>query len=140
MFSTTCNNFLIRLFTDDEIKRIKEITLRDIIMAVTQMKDEDIQQNPFQAPSPSGASRFKHCHIIIYSDLFLEIPEQCRGNKDLIQDGSCSGTENTTCSHFAPLTANLVEPCVEAGTYDYFSNSETSYILTFAGLGTVIAG
>jgi len=60
------DNMLIRLFTNDEIKRIKEITLRDIIMAVTQMKDEDIQQNPFQAPSPSGASRFKHCHTLLF--------------------------------------------------------------------------
>jgi hypothetical protein len=61
---------LTRLFTDEEITRIKGITLRDIIMAVTQMKDEDIQQNPFQAPSPSGA-RISHQPLPHYSCGFI---------------------------------------------------------------------
>jgi len=42
------------LFTDDEVARIKEIRLRDIILTVTHMKDEDIQANPFKAPEPGG--------------------------------------------------------------------------------------
>jgi hypothetical protein len=33
-----------------------------------------------------------------------------------------------------------VAKCVDAGTYDYFANSKVSYIVTFAGLGTIVAG
>lgn len=33
-----------------------------------------------------------------------------------------------------------VEDCTDPETYDYFSNSETSFILTFTGLGIVIFG
>lgn len=70
-----------------------------------------------------------------------EIPESCKQNVDLTTDGNCTNnSENGTCAHFSPLSASLVDACVAAGTYDYFASSETPYILTFAGLGTVIAG
>lgn len=45
--------FFSRLFTDDEILRIKNLGLYDIIMAVTKMDYNDIPQNPFRASNSS---------------------------------------------------------------------------------------
>lgn len=39
-----------------------------------------------------------------------------------------------------PLTEDQVEACVPPNTYDYFANSEASYILTFVFLAAFIAG
>ncbi|CAB3380635.1 Hypothetical predicted protein [Cloeon dipterum] len=108
-----------KLFTADEIERIKSIRLRDILMSVTHMKDEDMQQNPFLAPT--------------------QLPARCQDNREF-EHGQCTGTSTQTCRHLPPLTDNLVEKCSAPETYDYFSNSEGSYIATFAGLAAVIIG
>jgi hypothetical protein len=49
VFLTFCS-----LFTDQEINRIKEITIYDIIMAVTKMDADDIPKNPFNVPVSTG--------------------------------------------------------------------------------------
>lgn len=41
--------------------------------------------------------------------------------------------------HLPPLTQEiLLEPCVQGTSYDYFRESEVSYILTFATIGLAI--
>jgi hypothetical protein len=47
---------------------------------------------------------------------------------------------NFRCFHLPQINGKNVENCTEPGTYDYFSNSEISFILTFIGVGTVILG
>lgn len=42
--------FISSLFTDEEILRIKNITIYDILMAVTKMNPDDLPKNPFNAP------------------------------------------------------------------------------------------
>ena len=44
------------------------------------------------------------------------------------------------CYHLQQINRNNIEECTEPGTYDYFSNSESSFILTFFGVGIVILG
>lgn len=40
--------FRLRTFTDEEIKEIKNVTLRDIILAVTNIAPEEIPQDVFR--------------------------------------------------------------------------------------------
>lgn len=44
------------------------------------------------------------------------------------------------CYHLQQINRNNAEDCTEPETYDYFSNSESSFILTFIGIGIVILG
>ncbi|XP_059487238.1 dual oxidase 2-like [Neocloeon triangulifer] len=108
-----------KLFTDAEIARIHQIRFRDVVMSVTHMLNEDMQENPFLAPTPE------------------EIPESCRDNPEL-HESDCSGTATGKCRHLHPLDESRVEACTRPDTYDYFSNSELSFILTFSGLATII--
>jgi hypothetical protein len=65
---------------------------------------------------------------------------ECR--KQLITD-NCekqSETSKFECYHLEQININNTEDCTEPETYDYFSNSETSFILTFIGVGIVILG
>lgn len=45
------------------------------------------------------------------------------------------------CYHLPQLNRSLLnEPCVEGDSYDYFENSQLSFILTFLFLATCLAG
>ncbi|CAH1153484.1 unnamed protein product [Phaedon cochleariae] len=102
------------LFTNDEIKRINEVKIYDIIMAVTKMDADDIPKNPFKAP-------------LLDSD------------RQLIQ--VCKLTNTSQYYHLEQLNHTLLaENCTRPGSYDYFRNSELSYVLTFIFLGTCIVG
>ncbi|XP_065166773.1 dual oxidase 2-like [Atheta coriaria] len=106
-----------RLFTAAEVKRIKQISVYDIVMLVTKMDALDIQENVFRVPSDDS-----------------KIGEKC---KKVFVKSSSSGCQN--CSHLPILNAaQLNEPCVQGTTFDYFSGSETSFILTFTGVATFI--
>lgn len=88
-------------------------------MAVTNLDHHDIPRDPF--------------HVFTQN----EIHPRCRGS-----------IANTTVSqngiryfHLPPLTADILqENCTSAGTYDYFFNSELSYILTFSFVTAFIIG
>jgi len=47
---------------------------------------------------------------------------------------------NFKCYHLQQINRTIAEDCTEPETYDYFSNSEISFIVTFTGIGTVILG
>nr|CAD7401821.1 unnamed protein product [Timema poppensis] len=113
------------LFTDKEIERLERLTIYDIIMSVTKMDHDDIQEKPFAAPFSS-----------------TEVNPNC--DKILVK-ALCTKTNRTTkektitqCLHLEQLNATHVESCTDAGTYDYFTNSELSFILTFLGVGFAI--
>lgn len=55
-----------RLFTDDEISRIKNLRVYDIIMAVTKMDSNDIPLNPFRASQGSKSKLLLYRYKIIF--------------------------------------------------------------------------
>jgi hypothetical protein len=44
------------------------------------------------------------------------------------------------CSYLPQINISNVEECTEPETYDYFSGSEVSFILTFIGNGLLFLG
>nr|XP_022914641.1 dual oxidase-like [Onthophagus taurus] len=114
-----------KLFTKEEIARIKELKLYDIIMSVTKLDPKDIQQNVFRAPYELEHIH-ENCKNLVPNDCKFKDPNGVDLNKQ--------------CYHLPQLDEkNLKEDCIQGETrYDYFSNSATSYILTFLGLGLVI--
>ncbi|XP_057662401.1 dual oxidase 2-like [Diorhabda carinulata] len=102
------------LFTKNEIARIRNVSLYDIIMAVTKMDEHDIPKHPFRAATISDEKLRKGCRL---------------------------NSTNEKYWHLSPLNAeDLNENCTQPDSYDYFSNSELSYILSFAGISTLIVG
>lgn len=88
-------------------------------MAVTKLDSNDIPINPFRT--------FQNLQ---------EIHDNCRST---INNFTVDGT--IRYYHLPPLNSErLQENCTMAGTYDYFNNSEISYILTFIGIGGFIVG
>ena len=44
-------------------------------------------------------------------------------------------SSNTTCKYLNPLSDSNLEPCTKPETYDYFTGSALSYIMTFSFVG-----
>ncbi|KRT80163.1 peroxidase, partial [Oryctes borbonicus] len=110
-----------KLFSVPEIARIRELKLYDVIMAVTKMDFNDIQKNVFRVPTEPG-----------------QVPG-C--DKEFVSSPYSFNGINGTCYHLPQLNAKLLnEPCVQGTTYDFFSNSDVSYILTFTFIGAFIIG
>ncbi|KAK4871803.1 hypothetical protein RN001_015927 [Aquatica leii] len=119
------NNTKNGLFTIEEIDRLKQLTLYDIIMAVTKMDDNDIPRNPFNVPLRNTAA----------------IAPSCKAHLKTSQCKTKVTHEFFSCYHLPQLNAqNLNEPCVQGDSYNYFVKSEASFILTFFGLGTFLIG
>ncbi|XP_014476938.1 PREDICTED: dual oxidase 2-like isoform X2 [Dinoponera quadriceps] len=106
------------LFTLNEIKRIDQLSIYDLLMCVTDMEWNDIPKNPFRVPTSEG-----------------EMHPNCKRN-NVIKAGTCV----TPCFHADQINASIVENCTRPGTYDYFSKSSASYILTFLGMTTFFCG
>lgn len=80
------------------------------------MDDDDIPRNPFRAFTASDTR--PNCTNFVTTN-----------------------TATETFYHLPQLNAQLLnESCTQTGTYDYFYNSEVSYILTFVFLGACILG
>ncbi|XP_018566718.1 dual oxidase 2-like [Anoplophora glabripennis] len=107
------------LFTTDEIQRIKDLTIYDVLMAVTKMDANDIPKFAFRAPKINDSDLIAKCSLTKFTT---------KGS-----DGEFY--------HLQQLNeALLKENCTEPGTYDYMNNSEISYIFTFIGIGTFVIG
>lgn len=78
--------------------------------------------------------------LINFTFTVEDLNQECKNH--LIKDTCEKQHEdrNFTCYHLQQISKTNVEECTEPGTYDYFSNSEISFILTFIGVGTVILG
>lgn len=86
-------------------------------MAVTKMDHDDIPKDPFRV--------YRNAN---------ETPGACREFATTVSGG-------TQYVHLPPLTPEVLqENCTSAGTYDYFNDSEVSYVLTFLALGTFVIG
>ena len=49
-FNTTKIPFIHSFFTAEEVGRLEQLTLSDVIMAVTRVDVGDLQENPFLVP------------------------------------------------------------------------------------------
>ncbi|KAK9889380.1 hypothetical protein WA026_004655 [Henosepilachna vigintioctopunctata] len=107
------------LFTDPEVKRIKELKLYDIIMAVTKMDQYDIPREAFNVPNSKGK---EHDNML---------KNHCKLNST-----KCSYSQ---CYHLQALNQDILnEPCVQGDSYDYFRKSEWSFIGTYFFVGSFI--
>lgn len=48
-----CYDFVPRLFTYEEIRRLEQLSFYDVLMCVTKMDWNDIPSNPFRVPTKS---------------------------------------------------------------------------------------
>ncbi|KAG0712646.1 hypothetical protein GWK47_018008 [Chionoecetes opilio] len=82
------------------------------------MPEEDIQLDPFTAVHDKNT----------VSDICL---------KQLTTETHCTLPQGTTarCLYLPQINSVNAEPCTPPETYDYFSGSEVSYILTFTLVG-----
>jgi dual oxidase len=63
--------------------------------------------------------------------------------KPKLHNSTCirqNDSQDFLCYHLPQISKSNVEECTEPETYDYFSGSEASFILTFIGNGLFILG
>lgn len=117
-------------------------------MCVTKMSWDDIPKNPFRVPT-NGTDKNVQGNLNSHDDIAKctlhllaehEIHPNCRKN-NVVKAGNCTirGTV-VPCFHVDQINDSIVEECTKAGTYDYFSNSKLSFILTFLGMTTFFCG
>ncbi|XP_025152426.1 dual oxidase 2 [Harpegnathos saltator] len=107
------------LFTGKEVIRIDELSFYDLLMCITEMDWNDIPRNPFRVPTKEE-----------------EMHPNCKKN-NVIKKGACT---TGPCFHAEQINENNIEKCTEPGTYDFFSNSSASFILTFLSVTTFFCG
>ncbi|XP_012261755.2 dual oxidase-like isoform X2 [Athalia rosae] len=108
------------LFTENQIKRIEKLSFYDVLLSVTNLRPEDIQINPFHVPY-EGDEVVKRCERVYKQNM-------CPHSKI-----------SPKCWHI-PLNVSDLSPCSSPATYDYFSTSDVSFILTFLGVSMFILG
>ncbi|CAG2111400.1 unnamed protein product, partial [Medioppia subpectinata] len=111
-----------RLFTREEIERLKALTIYDIIVSITGIKSDNIQRRLFQLPTDSNP-----------------ISNECSQAMAKYSYDCFNIFTNTseTCLTLGAVTRDRVlnDRCTKAHTYDYFIGNEWSYALTFTGIG-----
>ncbi|XP_043197071.1 dual oxidase 2-like [Amphibalanus amphitrite] len=117
-------------FTDEEIERIRQLTIYDIIMSVTDMDRNDIQSDPFRVLMEGNEDLSDSCQQAL---------------EDRMQNATCRRASSTIpCRFLYPLgsfSENVeIEECSPARTYDYFSGSEASFALTFLAAFLAVCG
>ncbi|XP_044731153.1 dual oxidase 2-like [Chrysoperla carnea] len=138
------------LFTENDIQRIKKLTFYDILLAVTNLEHYDLPKRVFGlaitedekkslygglADNSEGCTKYHsphhNCSLSEDFNSFLKNKYHITANK------SCSYLYEEIWSDVAQLDA-----CTPVGpqTYDYFSNSQLSFIMTFVILILFIVG
>ncbi|XP_050459016.1 dual oxidase 2-like isoform X1 [Cataglyphis hispanica] len=112
-------NFNNKLFTYEEVRRLEQLSFYDILMCTTKMDWNDIPKNPFRVPVAVD-----------------DIHPNCINNK-IVKEGNCT---TGSCFHADQINKYTIESCTEPGTYDFFSNSSVSFILTFLGVSIFFCG
>ncbi|XP_043487025.1 dual oxidase-like [Polistes fuscatus] len=114
------------LFTQEEIDRLENLSFYDILISITDMNYDDIPQNPFLIPADDNDIS-KICKDVLRNDCCNLIK---KNNNDTENKCYCAPSVNVT----------NVEKCTSLKTYDYFNNSEISFVLTFTGLTGIFFG
>ncbi|XP_064081195.1 dual oxidase 2-like isoform X2 [Macrobrachium nipponense] len=111
-------------FTDEERSRIRQVKIIDIILSITNLvAGEDIQEDPFTAVHPDN-----------------DIGENCQRALNVTVNCTLINGSSTTCKYLQQLWDENTETCTEVDTYDYFSGSEVSFVLSFGLVILVCAG
>eukprot|EP00118_Oscarella_pearsei_P006944 m.32550 g.32550 ORF g.32550 m.32550 type:complete len:1691 (+) comp31668_c0_seq3:179-5251(+) len=98
------------LFTKNETEAILAATFKDIIMRVTNLTDEDLQDNVFTNRNPLEPN----------------------GNKTY--DSRPFAQNGCPAYVVSELTAGDIDDCTEKKTFDYFTGSEAPFIVTFGAV------
>ncbi|XP_044765941.1 dual oxidase 1-like [Coccinella septempunctata] len=115
------------MFSQEDIARIRELKVYDIIMAVTKMDAEDVPEFPFNVP-----------HRNMNMDENSPLVKNCS-----LEWKPCRLQNQTPfdCWHLPFLNqTSLGETCKQGYSYDYFWKSEAPYIGTFTALGVFVIG
>ncbi|CAH0562068.1 unnamed protein product [Brassicogethes aeneus] len=114
-----------KLFKKEEVDLIRNIKIRDIILAVTNITKNDIPHNPFKVP---------------IQNVDIDLINKC----NLVHNFSY---ENKIYHHLPSLKVKDLERCKTGSSdeenimyYDYFSNSEASFGFTLSFLFSFICG
>ncbi|MPC29483.1 Dual oxidase 2 [Portunus trituberculatus] len=106
------------LFTPEEQERLRQTRIIDVLLTVTTLlPEDDIQLDPFTAVHDNNS-----------------VSEECL--QELTLEARCTLPQgNTTrCRYLPQINSFNAENCTPLHTYDYFSGSEVSYILTFTSV------
>ncbi|XP_062578537.1 dual oxidase 2-like isoform X2 [Saccostrea cucullata] len=98
-------------FTDAEIEDIMKVTLKSIILNVTDVKDDEIQDDVFIHNNSTG--------------------DVCPQPQPLKADSN---------EMYKNTGIHIIENCTSVQHYDYFSGSGAAFILTFVALGLCVPG
>nr|AXN93676.1 dual oxidase [Scylla paramamosain] len=113
-----------KLFTPEEQERLRQTRIIDVLLTVTTLlPEDDIQLDPFTAVHDKN-----------------RVSEVCL--REFTLEARCTLPQgNTTrCQYLPQINSVNAEKCTPLHTYDYFSGSEVSYILTFTlVLGACVA-
>ncbi|KAG1674994.1 Dual oxidase 2 [Nymphon striatum] len=111
-------NLQNKLFSPDEIEKIKKLEFADILSAVSGLNSSDIQRNVFTLPTTT------------------DLPP-CM---DKYETYECK--QNTTCFSLPDKFSNesTSPDCSPLRTYDYLDGSKEAYVATFFLLGIFIIG
>lgn len=136
MFLMNNKKFFSRLFTTEDIVRIKNLNFYQILLSVTDVGEKDLPANVFKVPVSGNASIYLNCILIVIIIISHNTENDINTNctrEQIVKKGECSDFYGNSipCFHADPITSSKVDDCSDPGTYDYFSNSEISFVLTF---------
>uniref|UniRef100_A0A6A7G5H1 NAD(P)H oxidase (H2O2-forming) n=2 Tax=Hirondellea gigas TaxID=1518452 RepID=A0A6A7G5H1_9CRUS len=110
------------LFETEERQRIRNTKIIDLILSVTSLTLDDIQEDPFTAVNANN-----------------DLP-MCRSQlTTLTQCTLVTGTK-IQCHYLPPLNSTNLEPCTKLDTFDFFTGSVLGYILTFFSVFSCAVG
>ena len=144
------NIFLfIRLFNDEQIKRIKEIKFSHIIKMVSGINEGLVPTDAFLLPAGKKWLKYvEHiCQFVFFVilDKLNNLSANCRKwLQGLVKSYQCKnyglGGSALTCFTLeSPKSRNSLESCTPGNTFDYFVGSELSLTLAFIFLVLFIA-
>lgn len=117
-----------------------------ILLSVTTVGEKDLPINVFKVPvSGNRLSNFIKYFVITKTIFLLYIEDDININcthRNTVINGTCHSFNGNPipCFHALPITFDKVDNCSDPGTYDYFSNSETSFVSTFLGVLLTFGG
>lgn len=77
-------------------------------------------------------------NLVSLNNVYILLENDLHSNcKKVIKLGECKADP---CFHVNEINENILESCTEPGTYDYYSNSAASFVLTFLGVSVFLCG
>ncbi|XP_047739665.1 LOW QUALITY PROTEIN: dual oxidase 2 [Hyalella azteca] len=132
-------------FTDAERQRIRQVNLIDILLTVADITLSDIQPDPLTAVSDLNDLPQCRRQLVANTSCVVFFPNNSRtplpppvthppGWAGPPPEVLPRNSVRTTCHYLPPLGASNLEPCSPASTFDYFTGSAASFIVTFVAV------